>query len=340
MNVMESSLTRETTRQCPTCGKLIPGSNYELHTLRCSGETTRPVWMGQIVSPRMKSLLWRLALFGPLLIVTVTYSYFYTQWRVELYRNPAAYVDHPGLNALVLENLLGPTVRKTFLDRMPQSYLPDVWPESSFSWTRVIDDFWMAGVRPPLKDRSRLVAESNLTPEQARQLKDELHSMTERMDKLSWKRMPASKGVCDGTVCAVNRWNAYTKDKVIGRFQCWTDPSLLHQDPKFVRQNPLFHPAFVNVTAFFCLVDVPGFVVSLGTPRNLSLLQINNLLWSTETILDHNVSVLEGDLPADVIRRGINPYFLHFLHVFIDDEPMEELEDEGEVIDLDLVNEL
>eukprot|EP00977_Amphora_coffeiformis_P007266 scaffold1581_cov169-Amphora_coffeaeformis.AAC.2 len=336
---METSSIKETTRQCPTCGKLIPGSNYELHSLRCNDETTRPAWMEQM-SPRMKSRLWRVALLGPLLVLFVTYSYFFLQWRIVIYRNPAAYVNHPGLNALLLESLGGPTFRRTFLDRMPQSYLPDVWPESSFSWTRVIDDFWMAGIRPPLKDRSSLVAESNVSPEQAWQLKNDLLSMTERLDRLSWKAMPASKGACDGTMCAVHRWNAYTQERVIGRFQCWTDPSLLHQEPKFVRQNPLFHPAFVNVTAFFCLVDVPGFAASLGTPRNLSLLQINNLLWSTETIFDHDVRVREGDLPADVMRRGIQPYFLQFLDVFIEDEPMEELEDEGEVIDLDRMDEL
>ena len=325
---------QESTRQCPTCGKLIPGTNYELHTLRCS--TTRSA-TGE--AP-LRRPLQRLALLGPILALVVTYSYFLIQWGIEIQRNPAAYVDHPGLNVLLLEKLCGPVFRRTFLDRMPQSYLPDVWAESSFSWTRVIDDFWMTGIRPPLKDRSRLVAESNLSPEQARQLKDDLISMTERLDKLSWKAMPWSRGVCDGTVCAVHRWNAYTQKRLIGRFQCWTDPSLLHKDPKFVQQNPLFHPAFVNATTFFCLIDVPGFAASLAASRNISLLQINDLLWSTEITFDHGVVVHEGDLPVDVMLRGVDPYFLQFLEAFMEDNSIEEDEDEGEVIDLDLIDEL
>lgn len=280
-----------------------------------------------------------LVLNGSLFVVLIAYAYFFVQWRSEIRSNPGAYVNHPGLHALLLNKLGGPAFRRTFLDGSPQSHLPEVWSESTFSWTRVVDDFWTTGIRPPLKDRSHLVvAESDLTPEQAIKLKDELISMSERLENLRWKNISRSRGVCDGTICAVHRWDAYTQESLVGRFQCWTDPSLLDLDPQFVKKNPLFHPTFVNATIFFCLIDVPGFAASLAARRNQTILHINDLIWLTETAFDHNVLVRDNDLPADVMRKGILPYFLQFLKAFVENGQNEESEDEGEIIDLDLLD--
>lgn len=252
--------------------------------------------------------------------------------------------NRPGVHATLIDRFFGRMLREAWLDMARQSYPPDPWEGSSLEWKRVIDDFWSISVRPPLKDPSRLSGESYLSAEQAGKLKEDLSSLTSRVDNLYWKPMPWSKGVCGrqkrrGSICAVHRWNAYARnDRLVGRFQCWTDVSLMQHDPGFVRWHPFFHPAFLQGNNdFFCLLDIPGYVGSFGAPESRPVLQINDLMWYCSGSVDNHIQVREGDLPVNIFQRELQPYFLPMLDSFIaDEEDSADDDDEGEIIDLDL----
>lgn len=383
----------EGSEPCPLCGALIPLTNLQLHSLRCTtGRTEASCARSRERKRRGVVSTWCCSFVGvPLLVTLLIFGYFFVAWRreMQLYRARSnittIMLGYPGLHIFIVDRVMGDTLRKVILDRTPQSYLPDVWPESYFAWTRVMDNFWspptsVGGgsvnvvtttttstklVKPPLKDRSHLVIEdAMLTKEQAKQLKQDLLSMTERLEILQWKALPLSRGVCGRrsqirngeTLCAVHRWNAYHRDRknrLMGRVQCWTD--LLHSDAQFVSDNALFHPALVATTnnLFYCLVDVPGFASTLATPANSLLLHINNLLWYCDDVSvtddpdDDNVKpsgliIQPGDLPTNMVRRGLQPLFLQFLNAFINNDQGiagKDDNDEGEIIDLDLLDE-
>lgn len=136
----------------------------------------------------------------------------------------------------------------------------------------------------------------------------------------------------------------------MGRVQCWTD--LMHADPKFVLQNPFFHPALLPVGAehdnlVYCLVDIPGYAATLAASANNLplLLHVNNLLWYCDDPLaaatdEHHVPLIrQEDLPADLMRGWAEPLFFQFLDAYIyDDDSAVDEEDEGEIIDLDLLD--
>ena len=378
---MESETQEERSEICPSCGSLIPVANLELHSLRCERARHNAASPSR---PRIVSTLCYMFLGIPVLALLTICIYLFVAWRheVQLYRQNTALQfamdSFPALHIFMLDRIMGNTLRKALLGRLPQSYLPDVWPESSFAWTRVLDDFWSSSsssspatgakstslilVRPPLKDRSRLVEDSVLTAEQARQLKQDILSMTDRLDKMKWKTLPTSPGVCGkrqhhpGTLCAVHRWNMYMeRNRLMGRVQCWTD--LMHADPQFVLQNPLFHPALLPVAAehdnlFYCLVDIPGYAATLAAAANnlRLLLHVNNLLWYCDDSLaaaaaaaatdEHHVPLIrQEDLPADLMRRWAEPLFFQFLDAYInDDDSAVDEEDEGGIIDLDLLD--
>jgi hypothetical protein len=199
---------------------------------------------------------------------------------------------------------------------------------------------------PPLKDRSNLVVgECSLTEGESRTLKDDFLAMTDRLGKLHWSSsLPWSKGVCgrnnerdnDTSICAVHRWNSHVENKLIGRVQCWTDPSLLHWDPTFLNNYPLFHPVFVNVTTdFVCLVDIPGYAATLAGPS--PFLQINKLTFRCPSVFDDAEDfrqIRKGDLPVDVLQLSLKPFFFRFLNEFLVHDNDEE---DDEIIDLDLM---
>lgn len=282
-------------------------------------------------------------LLGLPFVLLVLYLVTFAKWRIEVQHDTTGfYADHPGFHAHVLNLYLGSALRKAYLQMAPQSFSADSWSESIYEWKWAIDGFWARTIRPPLKDATRLSVETFLSPDQAKRLKDDFVSMIDRMEKLYWKEMPRSKGACglqkDGTMCAVHRWNAYArKDRLVGRFQCWTDVSLSQWDPDFVRWYPFFHPKFMEVNDFFCLVDVPGYAGSFGAPQSLPLFHMNDLLWYHPLEVDHDVQVREGDGPVKILRREIQPFFFPMLDSFLEGgtTALDE-EDEGEVIDLDL----
>ena len=319
----------ETLPVCNTCGKAIPQANFELHSLRCRNGN-RPA----STPSRPASLLFVVVALVLIMLVYCVYSLI--QWWIYLSNAEPDYGNYPGFHAHVWNKLLGDRGRQSFLDRMPPSFLPDVWPESSFAWTRIFDNFWTPILNLPLKDRSQLVMVSELSPAESQKFKEDFLAMVDRLDKFSWQALSPAQGVCghkeNRTICAVHRWNSVANNRMMGRVQCWTDASLLHSEPQFVYQNSLFHPAFVNASISLCVVDIPGYAATVMAP--LPFLQINNLAWQCESNYDHNVQIRPDDLPADVMR-GFQPYFFQFLDGYLMENDFES-DDEGEVIDLDV----
>jgi hypothetical protein len=325
----------QATTHCPSCGNEVPLANLPLHELHCRGKKN-----GNGAPQHCVQLL--VIVIVPLLLSLLGYQgYEFLQWKRRNLQYRYDNKHEPGFATYMLNQFLGVQLRNQLLNRMPPSFLPDVWPESSFAWTHVIDNFWVPRMLPPLKDRSHLVlAECLMSEAESRALKDDFLGMTDRLGKLHWNTLPWSKGICgngNGTsICAVHRWNAEIENKGIGRVQCWTDPSLLHWEPSFVNKNynALFHPVFVNVTVFVCLVDIPGYAATLASPA--PFLQINKLAFYCPSNFEHTEQIQPGDLPADVIQSGFQLFFFQFLDEFLVHLNDADREDD-EVIDLDLL---
>lgn len=337
------------SKRCYSCGSDIPIANFELHFIRCanSGGTADTTsssllqnnhqYVGTILRQTLKFIF---------LCILLGFLGLFAKWKIDVHTDTTGFYDddHPGFFANVTNLYFGNSLRKAYLRFIPQSFPSDPWSESTFDWNWAIDDFWVRTVRPPLKDASRLTIESSLTPEQAKKLQNDFISLTDRVEKLYWKALPWSKGVCgrqkDGSVCAVHRWNAYArKDRLVGRFQCWTDFSLSESNPSFVYWLPIFHSKFVEDGGFFCLVDVPGYAGTLAAPLSLPLFHMNDLLWYHPLDVEHHVQVRDGDSPADFLRREIQPFFFPMLESFAEDRGSSSIDnddDEGELIDLDL----
>jgi hypothetical protein len=182
--------------------------------------------------------------------------------------------------------------RARFLETLEPSFPPDDARISrgpvSMAWHTPLDDFWRDGLHKPsfLDDSGpapRFIDE--MTPEVFQAAKLQFEKTHQTVKSLRWLKLPTRMGICHGetepTVCAVHRWESrdIESQEILGRLQCWNDPSLLQWKPTFVLEFPEFSE--IEGDGPVCIVEVKDSLLIVGCPLRHSMLYGNTFAFES-----------------------------------------------------------
>jgi hypothetical protein len=154
----------------------------------------------------------------------------------------------------------------------------------TIKWNTHLDDFWAENVDPRrILDSSVRQGrfEDDVTPQVYQAAQIQFQQTQRTIESLQWQKLPVRIGICyqqmgEGTVCAVHRWDARDKESLdlLGRVQCWNDPSLLQWKPEFVVEYPEFDPRShhgPDGEGTVCVAEVRDSVVVVGAPMSVTM---------------------------------------------------------------------
>jgi hypothetical protein len=159
----------------------------------------------------------------------------------------------------------------------------------TINWNMYLDDFWADNVDPRrIVDSSvpqhHFVDEMTSEVYQAAQI--QFQQTRQTIESLHWQKIDVRMGICyqqmgEGTVCAVHRWDARDVESLdlVGRVQCWSDPSLLQWKPEFVVEHPEFNPQSnhgPDGEGTVCIAEVRDSVVVVGCPMSHAMIYGNS----------------------------------------------------------------
>lgn len=112
--------------------------------------------------------------------------------------------------------------------------------------------------------------------------------------------------------------NSQNINSLQGRLQGWTDPSLTRSDPSFVVRHPSFHRPLHQSAGCMCVAHIPDFVVQVGAPEGVPILQVNHLTMLIESTYEFEVEInQDDDGPVEVVQR-LQSYLFNFLSWYDD----------------------
>jgi hypothetical protein len=195
--------------------------------------------------------------------------------------------------------------RERFLETVGPSFPPDHRRISSgpvhVKWDTNLDDFWndddpLPGPIQVDLGHSYVILNDSMEPnlyDLAKEQWERTIRMVNDDATLDWRKQPVSIGLChrqvEGTVCAVHRWDALRRKAdvedqeqagtLLGRLQCWLDPSLLNFNPNFIKERPEFDPrdaAGPIGDGAVCILELDRSVFVVGCPVSHSVVYAND----------------------------------------------------------------